>query len=270
MSALTLLWLLENAFFQCAEYLVRRSWCRSWFGGFGGYVVGAAGIVLWTVFWPFTNGTPWPYGSRSLTVESYSWLLSGLQTYFGGVLLAFLVHHRAAVGATRIPCLASFCAASLLILYCSPIPPFLDNGQTVIFTVFYQMSGLSPIFALLVLGVVESTASDGPLDPLTWLLSQGWLPSLGRHFAYTTYIVQAPINNLLQSEHMRAWLGYPGDAAAPVVYMFLILLPAIFASAAILEWVVQRPAAALYGRFITGSAAASALQASTAKHPASV
>jgi hypothetical protein len=319
-SALTLLWLLENASFCLADYLSRRRFAC----GYGGFVIGALGVVVVPIFNPFVNTLDWPYGTPDpMSYRALSgFLWSGMHAYFAGTLLAFVVHQRAASGAPPVPYLATLAFASLLGIFFVPLDWY---GEAWVQKVFWKMAGLLPIFAVLVVGLVEGGTAptlpprypsnaamqyllpcrdghgalparsrpcsachlmttwttltplslepitgetSGAADPMAWLLARGYLPLLGKHLSYTTYLLQAPVANFLMGPHMTDFVGYPERSSSSAVFAFGVLLPVILFFAALLNILVQQPAVTLYSRMCVAAAASPSQNAAPAALPA--
>lgn len=223
-SCLAFFWLFETAFFELAAAAARR--------GSLGFVEGLGGIVLWMLVWPYA-GLPEVWNKFPL--------VSGLQRieplcfvhhYFAGVLLAFFIHHRAAIGAPPLLCgFASTIGTLAMILV------FMIDGGVNPYT-HEQFGTLLPIFALMIIGMVEGD------DPMCSLLNIPPLPRMGTELSYAMYVLQMPVCQTLggfgilerspfyapmHSEHMTLALRW-------TVYMTFLIV-----ASALAFYLVQKP-----------------------------
>ena len=226
-STLAFFWLLEplagRAAIACYR---RRSHPTLWV---------LALTAAWVVVNPYLY-FPLVWSQFSVTLGLFP-ILTYVHLYFIGACVAAAVHTRAAAGCTPVPYAASISLVLLvaaLVVLARYAP--LEAGTEwfgVYLSLFKQVSVLSPLHAMLIVGLAEGD------DPLCRPLSAWPLPNTGR-YALSVYLLQEPVWLLLEA---LGWRSSFSDAA-----WFAFFLAVLVAAAMLVQHLVQEP---LQRAFIT-------------------
>jgi hypothetical protein len=249
-SALMALWFLEVPAFALAESMVRRG--RLYCNGYGGYITGFLLIGLWAVFWPWTNVLT-DYYLAPTEEWTHVRALGAIHVYFAGMLLAFLMHQRAADGLKPFRNMALISVIILFFIFIFPldVPIVMKCCGTV--GDHLGPGTLMPLHAMLLVGLCED-----PEDPLVRLFTKKWPAWLGANFAYTMYILQAPAATFFPYSSLVQWLHwfekgpewYHGGGG--LIFVFFILFPTIFVFAFICQFFIQKPIQAFLSPALNG------------------
>jgi len=247
-SALLMLWLLENACFCAAAALARR-------GRFMGPAIGLAACFIWPFIWPFA-GVPYApcdwfdYRTRAAGFDLSSWrnvpAFRYVECYVSGVFLAFLLSARADVGHTT-RWAASAASGLLLLVFCLDTSWWGDfNVRTWAARHLIYSPALMPLHWLLIVGLAEGA------DPLSRLFSAWRFPDVCARLSFGIYILQTPVHQLLcLSGAMGEQARLDWQIALPtfdrldwrrVLILFAMLLPAAWLAHELIRVPLQQAA----------------------------
>ena len=197
-SAIAGCWLLEPFFFELAAHLNRHDQLH----------IGALGCVLWAIVNPYCQCPLIPFYPKAKTEYDRWWCdtlgPSCFHQVFAGVLLAFVLHTRAARGDATIPWLASMslllcpvvatCYWWIFQLQLSHLePPWQFTTDPPSDSQWGRRCGIFiPLQCLFIWGIVEG---EGSSDPVVRVCSL-WPLNQSHRIAYGVYIMQLLVNKL--------------------------------------------------------------------------
>jgi peptidoglycan/LPS O-acetylase OafA/YrhL len=227
-STLAFFWLLESALFKLHAAAAR---CGGGLGVFYALFL----LLVWMAAWPFGSLPSVLLGRTLISSVQAPHPIVYMHQYAFGVWLAFFVHHRAAANRPPLLCGWAFSLASASLVAVFTLFRATDRVNLKEFGV------LMPLYALLILGAIESSRGTNSEQPLSRdlgcrLLSVWPLPLIGNELAYPVYILQEPVHVLLNLTILR-------QGVAPGV-QFAALMGSLLLLALLAALCVQRPAMA--------------------------
>lgn len=196
--------------------------------------------LIWLLCSPFA-GFPYTWGPAGPDMPAFQ----SMQIYFSGALLACWLHSRAEAGLKPFRFAASISSLILLAFFSIDVSWF-GTDRSLVHGLKTGTNAMVPVFAGLIAGLA------GGADPLAVALN--WLPlpvnNAARDLATGVYLFQEPMTHIIllcwtQGKYRvkpGTWISFAGPLLAPQLAAYF---PALFALAALVHFVVQKPMAKL-------------------------